>query len=102
MAALTAAADPAELDRLYAAWRRVGVGFTVTASHDTVEVERLILATAANAGADERLMVCGASWLAVYHTFVDGRRLSELARRRVVPPMHRLLLDANDPARATA
>jgi hypothetical protein len=62
----TIAADPAELDKLYAAWRRLGVGFTVTASQDTVEVERLILATAAKASADERLM---------------ARRLPQVCRR---------------------
>jgi hypothetical protein len=45
-----------------------------------VEVEPLILATAAVAGIDERLTICAISWLARYHSFVDGRRLSELTR----------------------
>ena len=45
-----------------------------------VEVEPLVLATAAVAGADERLTICTISWLACFHSFVDGRRLSELTR----------------------
>jgi hypothetical protein len=70
----------AEVDRLYAAWRRLGVNFPVTPCTDIVEVEPLILATAAVAGADEPLTIGAVSWLARYHAFVDGRRLSELAR----------------------
>lgn len=69
-----------EVDRLYAAWRRLGVNFSVASCTDMVEVEPLILATAAVAGADERLTICAISWLARYHSFVDGRRLSELTR----------------------
>jgi hypothetical protein len=69
-----------ELDRLYAAWRRLGVNFSVKSCTDTVELEPLILATAAVAGVDERLTICAISWLACYHSFVDGRRLSELTR----------------------
>jgi hypothetical protein len=44
-----------EINRLYAAWRRLGVNFSVTSCNEMVEVEPLILATAAVAGADERL-----------------------------------------------
>jgi hypothetical protein len=69
-----------EVDWLYAAWRRLGVNFSVTPCTDIVEAEPLILATAAVKGADERLTICAVSWLARYHAFVDGRRLSELAR----------------------
>src|ERR1700693_4553796 len=69
-----------ELDRLYAAWRRLGVNFSVKTCTDTVQLEPLILATAAVAGVDERLTICAISWLACYHSFVDGRRLSELTR----------------------
>jgi len=70
----------ATLTSLYADWRRIGVAFTGKASPGPVDVENLILRTAAAASADERLTVCAASWLAVFHDFVDGRRLSELAR----------------------
>jgi hypothetical protein len=69
-----------EVDRLYAAWRRLGVNFAVASCTEMVEVEPLILATATVAGADERLTICAISWLVRYHSFVDGRRLSELTR----------------------
>jgi hypothetical protein len=69
-----------ERDRLYAAWRRLGVNFSGKSCPDMVEVEPLVLATAAAASADERLIICAVSWLARYHSFVDGRRLSELTR----------------------
>lgn len=68
------------LTALYADWRRVGIAFTGKASPGPVDVEPLIVRTAAVASTDERLTVCAASWLAAYHDFVDGRRLSELAR----------------------
>jgi DNA-binding MarR family transcriptional regulator len=65
---------------LYPLWRRIGVNFTGPSSAEPVDVERLILATAGLASADERLTVCAASWLARFHDLVDGRRLSELTR----------------------
>ena len=74
------APDDECLDTLYAAWRRLGVNFSGPASANPVEVESLIMATAEAGGIDERLTVCAASWLACYPAFVDGRRLSELAR----------------------
>jgi len=43
----TMTTDP-EVNRLYAAWRRLGVNFSVTACTEMVEVEPLILATAAS------------------------------------------------------
>ena len=75
----SAAVYPA-LEDLYASWRRLGVNFTGTSSALPVDVERLILATASVAGADEHLTICAVSWLAGYHAFIDGRRLSELTR----------------------
>ena len=71
------AADAASL---YPQWKRLGIQFTGAIATTTVDVEQLVLATAAAASADERLTVCAASWLAAYHNLVDGRRLSELAR----------------------
>lgn len=65
---------------LYSDWRRLGIAFTGRSSTEPVDVEHLILRTAAIGGADERLTVCAASWLACFHDFVDGRRLSEKAR----------------------
>jgi hypothetical protein len=65
---------------LYADWRRLGIAFSGAATQTTVDLESLILRTAAASPTDERLTVCAASWLARYHDFVDGRRLSELTR----------------------
>lgn len=68
-----------ELDALAADWSRLGVLFGVEPSHALVDVELLICDTARVAPADERLFVCAASWIAEYHGFVNGRRLSALA-----------------------
>jgi hypothetical protein len=65
---------------LYPLWRRLGVNFAGASSANTVDVERLVIATASAASTDERLTVCAASWLAAFHDLVDGRRLSELTR----------------------
>jgi hypothetical protein len=65
---------------LYPSWRRLGIAFTGHATTTPVDVELLIIETATAAAADERLTVCAASWLASFHAFVDGRRLSECAR----------------------
>jgi len=69
-----------DLDALYASWRRLGVNFSGPTWSSPVDVESLIIATAQAGGIDERLTVCAASWLACYPAFVDGRRMSELAR----------------------
>jgi hypothetical protein len=65
---------------LYPLWRRLGINFTGPSSPNSVDLERLILSTAQAASSDERLTICAASWLAQFHNFVDGRRLSELTR----------------------
>ena len=77
---MNSAAENAELDLIYAAWCRLGVNFTVEFSVQPVDLEPLILATARIAKIDERLTICAASWLACYHSFVDGSRLGELTR----------------------
>lgn len=73
-------AENAELDVIYAAWCRLGVNFTGGSSVEPVDLEPLIIATGRVARIDARLTICVASWLACYHSFVDGRRLSELTR----------------------
>ena len=83
------AADAADL---YPLWRRIGINFTGASSTEPVDVESLILATASVASTDERLTVCVASWLAQFHDFIDGRRLSELTR--AAPPRTRAYLGA--------
>ena len=80
--AAAAIADP--LTAIAAEWARIGVWLSVTPAADPVDVEALITRTARLAREDERLFVGAASWLAVHHGWVNGRRLaalmSELAR----------------------
>lgn len=76
---MRSAADNAELDRIYAAWCRLGVNFTGGASVEPVDLEPLLLSTARVVRIDGRLTICVASWLACYHALVDGRRAT---RRR--------------------
>ena len=71
--------DAGELDVLAGNWARLGVLFGVEPSNAIVDIELLICDTARIAPADERLFVCAASWMAEYHGFVNGRRLSALA-----------------------
>lgn len=68
-----------EMDALAADWARLGVLFGVEPSDALVDIELLISDTARVAPFDERLFVCAASWIAEYHGFVNGRRLSALA-----------------------
>jgi hypothetical protein len=71
--------DHPKLDTLAAMWTRVGVLFATRPTAKPVDLERLLLETARAARFDERLFVCAASWLAQYHGFINGRRLSVLA-----------------------
>src|SRR5256885_13027599 len=71
-------ADPQKLDLLAAKWTRLGVLFAARPAARPVDLERLLCDTARAAQFDERLFVCAASWLAQYHGFVNGRRLSAL------------------------
>jgi hypothetical protein len=89
---------------LYPQWKRLGINFTGASSAHPVDVEPLIIATAACASADERLTTCTAAWLARYHDLIDGRRLSELTRvasartRAFLGAMLSLAIDAPDGA----
>lgn len=65
---------------LYPLWRRIGINFTGASATEPVDIESLIIDTAEQASTDERLTVCAASWLALYHDLVDGRALSERVR----------------------
>ena len=71
--------ESTELDAIASYWARLGVLFAVKPAEEPVDVELLICDTARVAPADERLFVCAASWIAQYHAFVNGRRLSALA-----------------------
>jgi len=68
-----------ELDVVASRWARLGVLFGVTPAQEQVDLELLVCDTAGVAPADERLFVCAVSWLAQFHAFVNGRRLSGLA-----------------------
>jgi hypothetical protein len=71
--------DAGELDEVASYWARLGVIFGVRPATELVDVERLVCDTARVAPADERLFICAVSWLAQYHVFTNGRRLSALA-----------------------
>ena len=58
-------------------WTRIGALFTTVPAAGPVDLERLIVATAAIARTDERLFVMAASWLAEHHQLVDVRRLCQ-------------------------
>ena len=71
---------------------RLGVNFTGRTTARVVDIESLVLNTAAVAGAGERLTICAVSWLVAYHALIDGRRLSELTRK--APPQTHAYLGA--------
>lgn len=74
-----------ELTGLAAAWARMGVWLSVPPAADLIDLEHLIVESARLGRDDERLFVGAASWLAVHHGFVNGRRLSGLVAK--VPPI---------------
>ena len=56
-------------------WTRIGALFNTAPAAERVDLESLVLDTAAHARGDERLVVMEASWLAVHHHLLDARRL---------------------------
>ena len=58
-------------------WARVGGLLGVVPGHEVVDLERLVVATAAYC--DERMGTIAASWLAVHHALVFGRKLAGMA-----------------------
>lgn len=60
---------------LHAGWARIGGGFTAAPAARRVDVEELIVRTAAAAPADPRLFWVAASWLSVHQALVNPRRL---------------------------
>lgn len=73
--------ETAPLDRLAAQWARMGAFLTASPTTVPVDVEQLVIDTAVAARASERLFIVAASWMAAHHVFVNGRRLTALARR---------------------
>ncbi len=66
---------------LYAAWARVGGGFTVAASRRKVDLEDLLARTLAAAPSDPRLFWVAASWVGMHHHLVSTRRMVERLKR---------------------
>lgn len=56
-------------------WTRIGALFNTAPAAERVDLESLVLDTAAHARSDERLFVMAASWLAAHHHLLDARRL---------------------------
>lgn len=79
---MTIAGIPSDqLSTIAARWARIGIWLSVDPATEPVDVEALIVLTARLARADERLFVDAASWLAMYHGLVNGRRLLALMSR---------------------
>ncbi len=74
-----------ELTAIAAQWARLGAYFGTAPVRRPVDLEGLIVETARAAPDDERLFVVAASWLAVHHGFVNGRRLAALASTLLHP-----------------
>lgn len=89
MSSCTATAGPArwaamtdhELSAVAAQWTRMGASFGAAPATAPVDLEQLIVTTAHATPDDERLFVVAASWLAMHHAFVNGRRLAVMASR---------------------
>ncbi len=73
--------DYSTIDRVRAAWKRLGVQFSGGSSAQPTDLEVLLVETAGMVATDERLFVGVATWLSQYHGFVNGRRLSALVAR---------------------
>ncbi len=61
-----------------AEWARVGGGFTVEPARSPVDIEDLLVRSAAQAPADARLFAVAATWLSVHHQLVNVRRLGRM------------------------
>jgi len=86
----------AEVDRLIAAWTRIGAGFNVEPSPRTPDVERLLLDTARAASRDSRLFAMAMTWLSMYDKLVARHRLARLVATELEPgyrPVLGLLLE---------
>ena len=66
---------------VYAAWARLGGGFSVPPLEERVDVESLLTDTLTLARGDARLFWLVASWVSVHHSLVNTRRL--VARLRM-------------------
>lgn len=66
---------------LHSQWARIGGGFSVEPSPDPVDLEALVVGSAAASPGDARLFWVATSWLAVHHDLVNTRRLTDHLQR---------------------
>lgn len=93
-----------EIDRLVAAWTRLGAGFNVEPASETPDLERLILDTARCAAGDSRLFAMAMTWLSMYERLVARHRLARLVVAELEPgyrPVLGLLLASAQAGRRT-
>lgn len=69
-----------DLERLVAAWTRLGALFNVAPADQTPDVERLLLRTARAMPGHSRLFPVAVTWLTAYGELVDDSRLARLVR----------------------
>ncbi|MFZ4575112.1 MAG: hypothetical protein ACOYN0_11985 [Phycisphaerales bacterium] len=84
------------LDHLLRQWTRLGAGFTSDQSHESPDLERLLLETAREAPGMARLFIMAATWLHRYGDLIAKHRLKRLIRdelERQHRPTLGLLLD---------
>lgn len=85
-----------EVDRLIAAWTRIGAGFNVEPAERSPDIERLILETARCASMDSRLFAMAMTWLSMFDRLVARHRLGRLVMTELEPgyrPVLGLLLE---------
>lgn len=70
------------LDSVFAAWTRLGIGFTVAPKDQEPDLEVLILETAVASTAASRLFTYPVEWLVAHGDVVDFARLVNLIRTR--------------------
>lgn len=80
-------------DSVYAAWTRLGFGFSVAPSDETPDLERLLLATARFSPDHPRLFLGAVNWVARWWTAVARLRLRQLIQEELEEP-HRPVLAA--------
>ncbi|NBQ14391.1 MAG: hypothetical protein EBU31_07215 [Proteobacteria bacterium] len=86
--------NPEQLDDVVESWRELGIGFVgapLPARGAPVDLERLIIRTAAGAADMARLFGMTAAWFHVYGDVVAKHRLRRLIRDELAPEFHPVL-----------
>lgn len=98
--------DDDALDRLARAWARAGVWLSDRPAEEPLDLEDLVVETAAHARREPRVFRCAATWLAQNHGLLNGQRLARMLEEK--PPLVRatagalLALARKHAGRATA